>query len=364
MAYYVRQGSTFRVTDEKNLDIYEKLPVGNYVIKVDMMTGQMFLDSVDNFEFKGKRYGDNTRNTDRILNTFISRDVSTGVMLVGEKGSGKSLLAKTVCMAAAERGIPTIIINTPYHGDQFNTFIQSLDQPVVILFDEFEKVYDQEEQESILTLLDGVFPTKKLFVLTSNDKWGIDRHMRNRPGRIFYMMEFTGVDREFIVEYCIDNLLNKSYIDKICTIASLFANFNFDMLKALVEEMNRYDEAPEQALKYLNCRTEFEAATVFTVKVFKNGELQNVFCTYSDRRAQETRWKGNPLKDTIGVYVPTVVKEDGEEEYVRDVQMIFTTHMLKKVDSQTGTFIYEHPDGVIAHLSRYSPPTPDYDLLF
>ena len=165
MTYYLKQANVYKPTDEASLDIHTLLPAGNYIIKQDQW-GNMFFELVDSFELPAKRYGDNVRNTDRIMNTFLNRDVSTGVMLAGEKGSGKSLLAKTLSATAAEQDIPTLIINAPWCGDAFNTFIQDIQQPCIVLFDEFEKVYDRDQQESILTLLDGVFPTKKLFVFT------------------------------------------------------------------------------------------------------------------------------------------------------------------------------------------------------
>lgn len=35
-------------------------------------------------------------------------------------------------------------------------------------------------------------------------------------------------------------------------VAALFTSCNFDMLKAMVEDMNRYDESPSDVLEYLN----------------------------------------------------------------------------------------------------------------
>ena len=165
----------------------------------------------------------------------MDRDASTGVMLTGEKGSGKTLLAKNVSFEAAKQGIPTIIINAAWCGDAFNSLIQSIEQPAIILFDEFEKVYDKDDQQQILTLLDGVFPSKKLFVLTCNDKWRVDVHMRNRPGRIYYMLDFAGLDHDFIRDYCADNLKAQEHTEAVCKISSLFDEFNFDMLKALID---------------------------------------------------------------------------------------------------------------------------------
>ena len=284
MSHFFRNGNTFRVADNNAVEVHDQLPCGNYIVKQDPFKN-FFLEMVEGFSQVSKLYGDTEKNSDRIINTFIARDVSTGVLLNGEKGSGKSLLAKTLCIDAAKLKIPTIIINQPWVGDDFNKLIQDINQPAVILFDEFEKTYDSDSQEQMLTLLDGVFPTKKLFVLTCNDKYRVDRHMRNRPGRIFYMLEFKGLDTQFIREYCEDNLLAKEHIGKICDIAMLFDQFNFDMLKALVEEMNRYNDTPQQALKMLNAKPEFGGDVKYDVMVtYKGAPIK----TYK-------QWEGNPM---------------------------------------------------------------------
>jgi hypothetical protein len=289
----------------------------------------------------------------------MDRPNTTGVMLAGEKGSGKSLLAKAISLQAAEQGIPTIVINAPWCGDKFNSFIQSIEQPVIILFDEFEKVYDSEHQEAILTLLDGVFPSKKLFVLTCNDKWRVDSHMRNRPGRIYYMLDFKGLTADFIIEYCEDNLKAKEHIEKIVQIASLFSEFNFDMLKALIEEMNRYNETPEQALSMLNAKPEFDQGTNrYTVELAVAGVPVN------GKDIGRTEWKGNPLQATINVNYKDYDNgelgvETGEEEWDwGDVK--FTPSDLKKIDSQNGKFIFVDRENNILTLTKIQEKTSYY----
>lgn len=348
MSYFLKSGNTYKVSSKEAMDLHETLPGGNYVIKQDPF-GNLYLETIDDFEFKGKRYGDNIRNTERILNTFNMREVSTGVMLSGEKGSGKSLLAKMISITAKEQSdVPTIVINAPWHGDKFCSFLQSIEQPCIVLFDEFEKVYDTEQQEQILTLLDGVFPSKKLFVLTCNDKWRVDIHMRNRPGRIYYMLDFKGLDEEFIREYCADNLKNTTYTDRICSIASLFSQFNFDMLKALVEEMNRYDESPEDSLRMLNAKPEFDSGQMkYTVKLQVAGEEVNADCY-----AQS--WTGNPLQSTVRVeykVYDTEPDEDGVFDWNWKRLEVSNTD-LKKIDSQTGKFVFVTTDGDVITLSR------------
>jgi hypothetical protein len=359
MSYFLKSGNTFRVSTKEAMDLHEKLPAGNYVVKEMPMDGPLYLEHIESFEIKGKRYGDLDKNTDRILSTFMDRTASTGVMLAGEKGSGKSLLAKNLAIEGAKRlDIPCIVINAPWVGDKFNAFMQMIEQPCMVLFDEFEKVYDSDDQERALTLLDGVFPSKKLFVLTCNDKWRIDQHMRNRPGRLFYMLDYKGLDANFITEYCNDNLKPslQKHTEKLCQIAALFAQFNFDMLKATVEEMNRYDEAPEDALRMLNVKPEFDSGNKFTMKVIKNGE------EVQENDMERAEWSGNPLQGNVNVHIKEYdgsTDDEGDAEW-EWATIRFAPSDIKKIDSQAGKFVFANTDGIQLVLSKVKEKTYSY----
>ena len=347
MSHFIRNGNAWRVVDNNGLDIHNQLPAGNYVVTQDPH-GNLLLEQVDDFELKGKRYGDTDRNRDRIFNTFMDRPAATGVMLTGEKGSGKTLLAKSLALKCAESGNPCILINAPWRGDAFNKLLQDITQPCMVLFDEFEKVYDSDEQEEMLTLLDGVFPSKKLFVLTCNDKWRVNQHMRNRPGRIFYMLDFTGLDEDFVVEYCHDNLKNLANIDGVLTVAGLFEEFNFDMLKALVEEMNRYNETAQEAIKMLNTKPEFGEGGRYKVTLVPVGRTP---LTTEELDGFETdEWEGNPLTYRRGWswgWDPDPSNDDAEYK-----NLTFQARDLKKVDGKEGRFVYVNSSGDTMVLTR------------
>jgi SpoVK/Ycf46/Vps4 family AAA+-type ATPase len=346
MSYFLKSGNTFKVSTKEAMDLHDHLPAGNYTVKYDKMNGFFYLEQIEGFEIKGKIYGDTKRTAQRILNTFQDRTASTGIMLNGEKGSGKTLLAKMLAVEGAKLNVPTIVINAPWCGDEFNAFMQMIDQPTIILFDEFEKVYDREDQEKMLTLLDGVYPSKKLFVLTCNDKWRVNEHMRNRPGRIYYMLEYKGLDQEFIIEYCQDNLKNQTHISGVCRIATLFDQFNFDMLKAMVEEMNRYDESPQQVMKMLNTRPEFSGEVKYKV------QLQPKGLDMDEKFMEQTEWVGNPLTQNVSLdYKVYENPEDKESDWDWE-NCRFTHQDLKQVDSGAGKFVFINDLGDRVTLSR------------
>ena len=348
MSYFLKTGNTYRVASDEAMDIHRMLPAGNYVVKINEMSGELYLEHIDGFAIPGKIYGNCLKNTDKIIRTFMDREHATGVMMTGEKGSGKTLLTKNVSIQLAKQGIPTIVINAPWSGDKFNTFIQNIEQPCAILFDEFEKTYNErDEQEAILTLLDGVFPTKKLFMLTCNDKWRIDSHMRNRPGRIFYMIDFKGLDEIFIREYCYDNLKDASLknIDSMVNIGSLFAEFNFDMLKAIVEEMNRYNESPQEALEMLNAKPEFDSGTEYNVKIVHNGK--------EIKEPRRDKFEGNPLQPKGVVIEFDSDPDDDNSEYIWKT---FKPDALIHVDGRKGEFTFKD-NGTTVVLTRIEKKT-------
>jgi hypothetical protein len=288
--------------------------------------------------------------------------------LNGVKGAGKTQLARLVACKAATQAIPCIIVNQPWSGDKFNRLIQSIAQPCIILFDEFEKVYDRDIQPEVLTLLDGVFPTKKLFIMTCNDQWLIDDHMRNRPGRIYYLIDFRGLEQKFIREYCDDKLINRQHASAICKIAEMFNEFNFDMLQAIVEEVNRYGETPEQALVMLNSRPTTDNDGDYTIVVTVDGRQLTVNQFYpndicgSPLKLTELEIRFDNDQDEKCDTDPSSSRKfrprtrSGDQSVVR-----ITQQHLAKFDAHQGKFLYEVADqGVIVEFTRVRHAIANY----
>ena len=270
------------------------LPPGVYDLLLDKQENLYLQKSEENFKLPPKFYGKSNSYKNKILRKYRSRkELNTGILASGSKGSGKSLLLKQVSSDIVENGGVVINIGISVSGQELSSCIlQNLDknQDCMVNFDEFEKVFSSEEQEKILTVLDGGLVYGILFFLTVNKLHKVDDNLINRPGRIFYHIRYDGLDKPFIEEYCADNLNGQKYLDKITNLASLIDSFNFDMLQAIVSEINESpDDSFEDIVEILNISvSKYKDHQDYEYKIIKKGE-ENISKKYEVEKAR------NPL---------------------------------------------------------------------
>lgn len=361
---FVRSGNTVRVRDKSAMQSFEDLPAMTYTVKFDERAGEFFLEEIESFTLPKKIYGSNTPHAKRIIDTFKDRQGSTGVLLSGIKGAGKTLLAKQVAVAAVAGKIPTLVINKDWHGDEFNSFIQSITTPAVVLFDEFEKIYDWQGQRKILTLFDGVFNSRKLFLLTTNDDREVSEFLQNRPGRIFYNFSFNTLEQDFIQEFLEDRLNDKSKIQSILTYTKVFSFLNFDMLSAIVEEMNRYNETLAQVLEVLNVRPENRKSDTFKIEVKVDNKmfvLDNAYGGFSPNSFAYVIWLDDELPAVIAKDKKAIISlnkaKDEETQLGNDCITINTSHIKQFIQAEN-RFIYDlkrNGEDIELHVTRNDP---------
>lgn len=341
---YIQQGSTFRAIDTDALGIHERLPVGTYTINETPLGFE--IARIEDMSAPGKLYGDVNARAERILTTFADRPNSTGVLMSGQKGSGKTMLTRRVSELARERDMITIVINAPMCGENFNQYLQAIDQPALVVFDEFEKVYNLEQQPLLLTIFDGVYSSKKLFMLTCNDRYRIDSHMHNRPGRLYYAFEYEGLDVAFVREYCEDNLADKSRMDGVVTVSTIFSSFSFDMLKALVEEMNRYGETATEAMRMLNMKPSMDGdrSRKYKVTVLRDGKPVIADSQSPECFVQSPLFLTNLHIELYPFDDDDDVPEGGITKYEH---YLVTQRDLIKVEASKGLFVYATSDPAV-----------------
>lgn len=265
----IKSDDIYRIYSD-NLKTYDKLPAGIYNVEFSKFMG-MYLREHDDIHVTEKLYGPHESKVNKILNTFGKVTRNLGVIFSGAKGIGKSLSAKLLTEKAVALGYPVLLINE--YLPNIPSFLDSIEQEVVVLFDEFDKTFSQidgqpDPQNELLTLFDGMSQGKKLFVVTCNRICDLNEYLVNRPGRFHYHLRFSYPSSQEVREYMEDNV-DKEYhseIDKVVEFAGK-VEINYDSLRAIAFELN-LGYSFEEAIADLNIvnikREEYTVSIVFS----------------------------------------------------------------------------------------------------
>lgn len=236
----IHSGGTFRIYGD-DLMTYDKLPVGVYEVGFSKFSGFFLTKHNDLIVNEEKVYGNTEKKVKKVLYSFKKVDRNFGVILSGRKGIGKSLFARLLSVHAKEDGLPLILVTAYYPG--IADFLSSIEQEVVVLFDEFEKTFANKDgvspQEELLPMFDGLDGGKKLFVVTCNDVRKLNTYLINRPGRFHYHFTLTNPTPDEVREYMEDKLEEQHHhlIKKIVGFAA-FTDVTYDILRAIAFEVN------------------------------------------------------------------------------------------------------------------------------
>ncbi|MGM9721136.1 MAG: GNAT family N-acetyltransferase [Candidatus Egerieousia sp.] len=223
---------------------------GNGIFRIyeHPQTKRLGLEKIDDiFRFDFKIYDlDCEEIMSRIIKTWTSdlfreSNKNLGVIFNGLKGTGKTIAAKLLCNRI---GLPVIVISKPVDG--MLEFIQSLHFENIILIDEAEKTF-REEQDVLLKMIDGVYnDMRKLYILTTN-KLSIDENLLGRPGRIRYIKEFSNLSARAVNDVIDDNLKDVSLKEEVLKVVDSLEISTIDILKAIIDECNIMEAVPSDS---------------------------------------------------------------------------------------------------------------------
>lgn len=251
---FANKGPSFLLVRPMLSNVQDHIPAKVYKIDVTQ-EGVELVVLRDRFTLPEKIYGkDHARYLKMIVDDYKNSQRSVGAMLVGTKGSGKSLLSEAVANKLLEAEIPTLYIDQAYPVRLLKDVIGGIG-PCVVIFEEFSKMYkavaderkthmprrddspvasDVPTQDALLTLFSDSSLNKVMFLLTDNGTDNISSFLSNRPDRIKYSIEFKSPSFEIFKDLSKDTPIEPSVMDYLEVYFSRHhGSFGLDTMRVL-----------------------------------------------------------------------------------------------------------------------------------
>ena len=324
----IESGGQFNIYGGNSIMTYDELPANYYKVCFNENKG-FWLELHPEMQLKeNKIYGSHNEKADKVLNSFDMFNRNLGVMISGNKGLGKSLFARLLSRKAIEKGLPVIVVN--FYAPSIMDYIDSIQQEVMVLFDEFDKTFEEKTnfnpQHEILNVLDGLGVGKKLFAFVCNDLSEISDYMLNRPGRIHYHFRFGYPTDEEMREYLKDKL-EPQYHNQINDIVrfSHMVKINYDCLRAIAFELNN-GYGFKESINDLNIIRSEDSRNYSKLEVrYKNGRnfVRVMDLNLFDQESSKNIWLSDGGPGAVGEILATLHNKDihmvENEEYFATV---------------------------------------------
>lgn len=234
MSEFVKLGN--KIVNKPNGLDYDLIDGKIYNLKFDGFSGGAYLEEDGSLNLPSKVYlTEDDKTFIHRVNSYFQKTtkLSTGVMLSGIKGTGKTVMAKVI---ANNSKLPVIVVDEDFPTGRINDFFRKFDHPVAVIFDEVDKHWDTED---LLGWLDGVQTNaKKLVLFTCNNENQVNQYLKDRCSRIRYVRHFEPSDNaRFLKEIMRDKGIAESDINS--TYDFIVKNFNLlsiDNILAFLDE--------------------------------------------------------------------------------------------------------------------------------
>jgi SpoVK/Ycf46/Vps4 family AAA+-type ATPase len=269
-----------------------------------------------------------------------------GVLLNGERGTGKTVCAKYL---ANQLDLPIIMISNDCPG--LNNFISSIKQDVVFFFDEFEKnfkrgsdEYDENQSgESLLSIMDGVYNTgfSHIFILTTNEL-RINKNFLSRPSRIRYLKTFSPVmSKELLGEIADDFLDDLTKKEDLIKFVSTLEFASIDIVKSIIEEINLHGCSIEEFKNFFNVSISEYTYCYWSTYYYEDSGKENSYTL--EQFIEDVKNRNNDEVTVHDVYhntsrvdrpfdqlAPGLTFRGDEIEYIDYDQKIIITHNMER----------------------------------
>lgn len=287
--------------------IRKELPYGVYGVNIQAMSDELYLTKQkpeflmpkDFYDVKGKEF-------QYVKDVAKASSGNLGIILNGVKGTGKTIFAEKLCN---ELQIPVLIMES-WGEKNLSVLKQISDIPydLVLFFDEFEKKFSEDDQQMLLSVIDGVYNTnyRRIFILTTNEA-SIDPNMLGRLHRFAYRLDFNYItDKEVIKNYFSERInLTDEQLHWLVGYMQSKINNTIDTFSKIVEEINfvGFDKFREIGSEIMNL--ESSERVVYC--------LRRIFSTYI--RTKENVWT---KEYTINSFIEEIHNYSKRNEYVEE----------------------------------------------
>lgn len=251
------RGGFISVSQHDMAGTIDHIPAHVYEVSFNPDIGLMLVKDRLQFSVPERKYGDHRKWFTAVTSRYDRLNPSMGVLMVGLKGSGKSMLAEDICNWGLAQGLPVLFINQKLPVQLIHGAIASIG-PCIVYFDEFGKNYrssdepsEENARDKMITLFSDTSHRGVMFIVTGNDTGEFSDFMIDRPGRFEFRLNF----RPLTVKTAAD-------------IAEEF-HLNPDMRNVLLRHTHQhassYDIATKISATIRNCKSVTEAVDILSI---------------------------------------------------------------------------------------------------
>lgn len=343
---FVKRGDQIHIAEANTDPVLDHIPAAVYSINMTR-EGNIFLEKIrDKFTVPAKIYGRLEKYTEVLTGDFAKEcraaGKTTGVLLTGDKGSGKSLLCEKVANKILASGVPVIVIESVLPAFTIRQTIRAVG-PCVVIFDEFEKMYPmmhdtRPDQSELLTIFSDSSLKGVMFMLTANDPSYVSPFIIHRSGRVKRWIRFKTPDFQDFLEvaegvHIEEEILN--YLSFYFEIAKMGIQYGTDTLLQCLE-LGRSSKTLEEFVEmasYSNIPNPFKIGVSFTTATLVS----------DPEVVREMRLKKMRFADMIP-YKPVFDIYDGDSDAVIDRITLNLLALRASGSVATGTYTSEKGD--------------------